>query len=208
MIAITRRNITGITMTDDNQRDLTDLEYVVLGFISIKPQSGYSIKLHFEVTPSIRWSASPGSIYPMLKRLESSGYVEGSLDAVHETRPRKMYVLTEKGEQTLDSWIREPPTNTDVAENRDVMMLKFLFAENWLEHEEVLAWLNEYEEATARYVQMFELQRSPTLAEWSHHQFLIVEMALMELNMQRSWIQLAKHRLEVEQLRAEVRNAE
>lgn len=195
-------------MTDRSERDLTDLEYVVLGFISIKPQSGYSIKLHFELTPSIRWSASPGSIYPMLKRLEGADYVEGSLDAVHETRPRKVYVLTEKGEDALDSWIRETPTNTDVAENRDVIMLKFLFAENRLNHDEVIQWLDSYEQVATRYAHMFELQRSPEMGEWSQHQLLIVEMALMELNMQRSWIQMAKHRLEVERLRSEVRDAE
>lgn len=190
-------------MTDLDERTLTDLEYVVLGLISVEPQSGYSIISTFETGQFQRWSASPGSIYPMLKRLEKSDYIEGNLESVHETRPRKMYTLTPKGEDSLDSWMLAAPTKQEISELRDVMLLKFLFSENRLSHDEVLEWLDRYEKATDQYEKMFHLQRAPELDVWSTHQLLVVEEALMELSMQRSWIQMARHRLNVEKMRSE-----
>lgn len=178
-------------------RGLTDLEYAVLGLISVEPQSGYSIINAFELSPSIRWSASPGSIYPMLKRLEKADYVVGEIEAVHETRPRKLYTLTVKGEEVIDEWIREEPTNLDVTERREVMMLKFLFAEKRLITAEVQAWLDRYDEAVANYIKMFQFSRHPSMADWSAHQLLIVEMSMMEVNTLRDWIQLARQRLNV-----------
>jgi DNA-binding PadR family transcriptional regulator len=59
-------------------RELTTLEYVVIGLIGYEPQSGYSIVSYFEDRDS-SWSASPGSIYPMLKRLEKLGVIDGAL---------------------------------------------------------------------------------------------------------------------------------
>jgi len=192
-------------MAEKSERDLTDLEYAVLGFISFEPQSGYSLISHFEVSMSIRWSASPGSIYPMLKRLEKSGYIAGELDVVHETRPRKMYELTPKGQEVLDAWMRAVPTNQNVAEGRDVMMLKFLFAERRLNWDEVLGWLDRYEAAIDGYEKIFNVNR-PRDIEWSTHQMLVVEMSLMEINMQRNWVQIARHRLQVEKLRDDARD--
>lgn len=177
------------------ERGLTDLEYAVLGLISVEPQSGYSIINAFELSPSIRWSASPGSIYPMLKRLEKAGYIDGEIQPVHETRPRKMYRLTPKGEAVFDEWIRETPTNLEVTERRDVMMLKFLFAEKRLTPAEVNAWLDHYDAAITNYLKMFQFSRHPSMAEWSVHQLLIVEMSMMEVAMLRQWIQLARERL-------------
>ncbi|MEO1443748.1 MAG: PadR family transcriptional regulator, partial [Chloroflexota bacterium] len=82
-------------------RELTTLEYIVLGLISIEPQTGYSIVNYFDEDSYNSWSASPGSVYPMLKRLEKQGMIEGELDIEHETRPRKVYTLTEDGEDSL-----------------------------------------------------------------------------------------------------------
>ena len=195
-------------MSESDKRSLSDLEHVVLGLISVEPQSGYSIISTFETGQFQRWSASPGSIYPMLKRLEQADYIEGNLETVHETRPRKMYSLTPKGEQYLDAWIRAAPTKQEISELREIMLLKFLFSEHRLDHDEVMEWLDRYESATDQYEKMFHLQRAPDLDVWSTHQLLLVEEALMELSMQRSWIQMARHRLNVEKMRSETKNGE
>lgn len=194
-------------MADNPERGLTELEYVVLGVLSFEPQSGYGIISYFEVTASVRWSASPGSIYPMLKRLESMGYIEGNLDRVYETRPRKVYELTSAGRDALLVWIQKEPDNQDVTEQRDTMMLKFLFAEKCLSYPEIMNWLDKYEAATERYEKMFRLQRDPGMVDWSLHQLLLVEMSLMEINMLRTWLQMARRRLEVEKLRSDVRHS-
>jgi DNA-binding PadR family transcriptional regulator len=179
------------------QRDLTTLEYYVLGLISVEPQSGYSIISYFEMD-WWRWhgSSSPGSIYPILKRLESQGIIDGELEVVHETRPRKMYTLTPLGEELLDAWLRAPVTKDEAGEERATMMMKFLFAEKRLSSEEILKWLDSYEEATSYYITLLQVNRNPmATGVWSLHQQLILEATLMELNMQRTWIQMARQRL-------------
>ncbi len=182
-------------MSDELSRELTTLEYVVLGLISTEPQSGYSIITAFDEEVYRRWSASPGSIYPMLKRLERQGLIAGELEMVHETRPRKMYTLTPQGAELLDAWLLAPASKIDVSEERDIMLLKFLFAEKRLDREEVLAWLDDYERATDDYEYLLRVQRNPESSDWSLHQQLVVEAMIMEINMQRTWIQLARNRL-------------
>ena len=179
----------------DNNRTLTTLEYAALGLIGMQPQSGYSIISTFE-TSFYRWSASPGSIYPMLKRLERQEIIVGKLEMTYETRPRKMYTLTPLGETILDEWLKAPLSKSEVAEERDTAMMKFLFAEKRLTRSEVLAWLDNYEKTVEAYRVMFELQRSPELSVWSMHQQLVAEASLMEVDMQRTWIQRARSQLQ------------
>lgn len=182
-------------MSKDNERELTTLEYVVLGLIGTEPQSGYSIISAFNDEVYARWSASPGSIYPMLKRLEKRGIIAGELEVIHETRPRKMYRLTELGDVILGEWLRSAPDKFAVTEERDITLLRFLFAEKRLSREEVLCWLDEYDEALDSYEMMFRTQRSPDAEDWSVHQRLVVHAMLMELNMQRDWVSTARERL-------------
>jgi PadR family transcriptional regulator PadR len=85
-------------------RELTTLEYIVLGLISLQPQSGYDVVSYFE-SGAYSWSASPGSIYPMLKRLEKQRVILGELEIQYETRPRKVYHLQESGAKLLDAWL-------------------------------------------------------------------------------------------------------
>jgi len=184
-------------MTHDLERELTTLEYIVLGLIGESPQSGYSIISTLEIGIH-RWSASPGSIYPILKRLEKLGCIMGELEIVYETRPRKIYRLTSLGEEALDNWLRRTLEWNEVLDERDVVLLKFLFMEKRLSKAEVLAWLDMYEELTESYQGPRRTFYAALISESSLHQQLIHEMTIMELNMQRTWIQMARRRLEAE----------
>ncbi|MBN2305696.1 MAG: PadR family transcriptional regulator [Anaerolineae bacterium] len=182
-------------MVSELERDLTTLEYIVLGLISIEPQSGYSIISTLETGIS-RWSASPGSIYPILKRLDKQGLIAGELEIVYETRPRKMYRLTAQGGTVLDDWLRGPLAWSEVLEGRDIVLIKFLFMEQRLSRDEVIKWLDTYEEQTDSYNAPQRVFHEILIGGSSLHQQLIHEVTLMELNMQRTWIQLARRRLQ------------
>ena len=181
-------------MTDGSTRELTSLEYVVLGLVSLEPQSGYSIINTFE-SGQYHWSASPGSIYPMLKRLESQAILSSEMEAVHELRPRKMYYITEQGEAILDEWLRRPLNKREVAQERDILLMKFLFSEKRLSRREVLDWLENYREETEAYLTLLEIQRDPSRDDWPLHQGLVIEADFMELKMQLAWIGKALQRL-------------
>src|SRR5512139_2925387 len=163
-------------MSNESTKTLTTLEYVILGLIGTEPQSGYSLITTFE-SGIFRWSASPGSIYPTLKRLEQAGIIAGRLEMTYETRPRKMYTLTPGGESLLDEWLRAPLSRNEVGEMRDIDLLKFLFAEKRLTREETLTWLDDYAKGTEEYKTLLSMFRQTVPGGLSAHQELLREEA-------------------------------
>src|SRR5262249_10137358 len=131
-------------MSGKSQRELTLLEYVVLGLISVQPQSGYSIINFFSPEGVYSWSASPGSIYPILKRLEQQDIIRGELEMEHETRPRKVYTLSPLGDELLNDWLRQVPHVLPLYQEREIAMWRFQFMEGRLSKAEILGWIHEY----------------------------------------------------------------
>lgn len=187
-------------MNHQTGRDLTSLEYIVMGLIGMEVQSGYSIIHYFEAA-QFSWSASPGSIYPMLKRLEKSGMITGEMDDEHENRQRKIYRLTPDGERLLDAWLREIPKLRPFYEQRELAMLKFQFMETRFNVEDTLAWLNGYLDSVRVTDYHSQLYQQATLdalkdaGKSSVHRQLLVEATMMELNTLRTWLEMAKARL-------------
>ena len=182
-------------------RDLTNQEYLVLGLISVASQSGYTIINYFEDWV-YRWSSSPGTIYPMLKRLEKLKIIAGELEMVHETRPRKIYTLTPLGEQLLDNWLREPPDMPPLYERREMALMKFLFMEGGLTPDEIIRWLDNYQAQLDLYDYGRRVFSEATIAAMdeynlpSMHRQLVLEATVMEVNTLRTWIQMARARIE------------
>ena len=185
----------------DKTRELTMLEYIVLGLISMEPQSGYSIVSCFDEDSYNSWSASPGSVYPMLKRLEKQGVILGELDVEHKTRPRKMYTLTETGEASLDVWLGEVPKMRPFYEQRELAMMRFQFMEKRLSREQVLAWLGAYLDAIQYATSgssIYQEGISKAMKEHgtvSIHSQLVMEGYMLELNALRTWLEMAIARL-------------
>lgn len=124
-------------------RDLTTLEYVILGVISTEPRSGYSIASTLE-SGAYRLRAKTSSIYAALKRLEQNRIITGELEEVTETQSRKVFSLTPIGESLLDAWLLEPLSDLELFDEHNLMLVKFIFAEHRLSHEQILAWLDDY----------------------------------------------------------------
>lgn len=182
-------------MIDELKRDLTTLEYLILGLLGTAPQTGYGLITSLEQGVS-RWSGSPGAVYPALKRLEKRDIIAGEIEAVHEMRPRKVYRLTSLGESLLDEWLRLPITNTGLLDERELNFVRFLFAEKRLSQTEILNWLDAYDAAIQTYDAThrtwYDLQMSMTSV---HHQ-LLLESTMMELEMLRKWVNAARERLQ------------
>lgn len=79
------------------------LELCVLSLLKADDKYGY--ELINEISKNIE--ISEGTIYPLLKRLKSEGYVETYLEESSEGPPRKYYRLTGKGEQTRVIFLNE-----------------------------------------------------------------------------------------------------
>ena len=71
------------------------LRLYVLETLHKQPRSGADIA--GDLMRECSWKPSPGTIYPMLRRLEREGLVESRWDTT--SRPLRVYTLTERGER-------------------------------------------------------------------------------------------------------------
>ena len=87
---------------------LTDVEGCVLGVIwQRKLCTAYEVRREFVGSSTPRWSASAGSIYPVLERLRSRKLVRGQAEA-WGPRERTRFALTVRGLAALRGWVGPP----------------------------------------------------------------------------------------------------
>ncbi|SFB08657.1 DNA-binding transcriptional regulator, PadR family [Lentibacillus halodurans] len=73
---------------------------ITIGALSqlYEPQYGYSLVTRLKEKGI---QVEPGTLYPLLRRLEKQGLLESKWDT-NETRPRKYYLLSDTGKDALD----------------------------------------------------------------------------------------------------------
>jgi len=101
------------------------ITYGVLGLLAFwGPLSGYDLKRLFDHVLAPMWGAAHSQIYNELRRMQTLGWVTMEREE-QETRPdRKIYHLTQAGQEALAAWQEQPPT---VLQLRDELLLKVLF---------------------------------------------------------------------------------
>ena len=75
------------------------LETGILGFLSIKPMSGYDIKKLFNISAAYFWPADQAQVYRTLKRMQKRGYIELKERQKGETVDKKIYAITDYGRE-------------------------------------------------------------------------------------------------------------
>lgn len=107
-------------------RKLSELEGAVLGVVSAhEPLTPYQVRKVFAHSANPHWSASAGSIYPLIQRLArqrllaARGHVTGA-------RKSRKYSLTAAGRRELRSWILEIG-HAKVATTSDLVRLRVFF---------------------------------------------------------------------------------
>ena len=73
-----------------------DLKYMVLGLLEEQPMHGYEVMQRLEEESGGFYSASPGSVYPVLQMLEDQGYVRAE-----DREGKKVYHITDEGRAFL-----------------------------------------------------------------------------------------------------------
>jgi PadR family transcriptional regulator AphA len=101
------------------------LRHAVLGFLSLKPLTGYDLKKAFDGSVSNFWPADQAQIYRTLAQLTEEGLAEVRV-VPQEGRPdRKEHSITAGGVEELDRWLRTP---LDPQPTREPFLLKVFFA--------------------------------------------------------------------------------
>ena len=86
---------------------LTVTSHAILGLLSIVPMSGYDLFQAVDRSVSRFWPISKSQVYAELARLEPLGLVDGT-DIPQERLPdKRVFRLTEAGEQALDAWLAD-----------------------------------------------------------------------------------------------------
>jgi DNA-binding PadR family transcriptional regulator len=125
------------------KKKLTSLEFALLGLVEQGETSGYDLCKVFETTPMGHYSASPGSIYPALKRLEKGGFIEGRVDREKSLRPRRLFSLSPDGREALVEWVSRPVARKDIIWAEDELLLRFGFMDALVEREVIVRFLEE-----------------------------------------------------------------
>jgi PadR family transcriptional regulator PadR len=79
------------------------LEMAILALIGSRSTYGYEVLSRLRESTDGSLNAKEGTVYPLLHRLEDSGYVSGSWKAEGRAAPRKYYAITGAGRQRLAS---------------------------------------------------------------------------------------------------------
>ncbi|MGI1660502.1 MAG: PadR family transcriptional regulator [Desulfitobacterium sp.] len=100
------------------------LENGILGFLTMKPLSGYDIKKLFNISAANFWPADQAQIYRSLKNLENNGLIEVNGSAQDEGPSKKLYAITDKGREALRGWLLAP-TQSDFTRRSPFLMQLF-----------------------------------------------------------------------------------
>ncbi len=122
--------------------DVTDIEMVILGIVEKRgPCTPYFVRKQFEHSPSPHFSSSPGSIYPIIARLESKKWLLGRDDNTGK-RNRKMYRISVAGRRALRKWLTPPLPRTAVGLTYDPLRVRMYFL-NSLSPDEMTQFFDE-----------------------------------------------------------------
>lgn len=124
----------------------SELEYLILAMVGEGVNSGYAMRKEMNRMRGGRWSAESGSVYRVLRRLESDGLVSEARRVGVPNRERTEYELTRTGEGLLNSWLTFPPDRTELGFMVDPIRTRsfFLGRLSHIEQGRVLkTWLQE-----------------------------------------------------------------
>jgi DNA-binding PadR family transcriptional regulator len=92
------------------------LAHAILALLVDCPQSGYDLTKSFEESVGCFWKATHQQIYRELAKLEAQGCLKSAI-VLQDGRPdKKLYTVTDTGQQHLTSWIAEPCDTTPIKE--------------------------------------------------------------------------------------------
>jgi DNA-binding PadR family transcriptional regulator len=87
---------------------IMNIQDVILGLLSKKPQSGYEIKRHFEEYFSFFFDASYGTIYPTLSKMEKLNLITKE-SVRQEGKPDKnVFTITSAGLDQFHAYLQRP----------------------------------------------------------------------------------------------------
>ncbi|MEH2066999.1 MAG: PadR family transcriptional regulator [Nostoc sp.] len=163
------------------------LAHAILAALVEAPCTGYDLAKRFDGSVGFFWSASHQQIYRELSKLEEQGWISCQM-IVQGGRPdKKLYSVTDLGEQQLKEWIAQP---CEPAPIKDDLLVK-IFAGYVAPQETILAELERHQKAHLEKLSTYEnleqryFQNPEQLPEPQQFQYLTL---LNGITYERNWL--------------------
>lgn len=103
------------------------LKYAILGILNAMPMTGYDLKHQaFDATVRHFWPADQSQIYRTLSQLADGGLVTITVEKQDERPDRKVYAITEDGQQALLDWLK---SDQNIPTLRDPLLVQLFFGQ-------------------------------------------------------------------------------
>lgn len=175
------------------------LKYAILGFLSLEPMSGYTLKTkYFDGSVAHFWPADQAQIYRTLQKLERDG--EATSDEVAgDSRPaQRVYTISDTGLTALKDWlsVQHPPSA-----QRSSFLVQVYFSR--LNSPEDFAALLDAErlrqKAILQMTESIDLDPQQASTEQLREQYefgnLLVDYGKRRARMEIEWLEAAHHKM-------------
>lgn len=87
------------------------IKYVVLGYLSWRPMTGYEVKKTIAESETLPWSANDNQIYRALVQLHDDRWVRKTIEGEGQNGApnRRVYAITDEGVEALRKWAGSAP---------------------------------------------------------------------------------------------------
>lgn len=102
------------------------LRFALLALLRVGPLSGYDLQKQFSLSVGHVWHAPDSQIYPELRKMEAEGLIEGEEQPRGQRATRRVYHVTQAGEQAFLDWMGTP---LEYARVRDPAHLRAAYLE-------------------------------------------------------------------------------
>ncbi|MBW4660195.1 MAG: PadR family transcriptional regulator [Drouetiella hepatica Uher 2000/2452] len=169
------------------------LVHAILTVLVEQPCSGYDLRKKFEGSVGFFWRASFQQIYRELTKLEEQGLLQAQ--AIHqESRPdKKIYSVTEAGQQYLSQWIAQP---SEVSPLKDDLLVK-LFAGYLVPQDTILAELEQHRQQHLQQLAVYQaieqqyFQNSDTFSRKQQFHYITLRQGIRYETEWLNWCQEA-----------------
>lgn len=178
------------------------LKHGILGLLNYGSMSGYEIMEVFKNSLNYFWNANTSQIYRELQNLKAKDFVTDKTIEQIGKPDKKLFTITEAGQQELQKWLREPFKDST---NNAVLMKVFFMGEltpeenlqrfKKLKHkyEGILLEFSSIHEISDQYEKNFVKNHEKSLY-WK----MTIDYGIRQLKMMTEWCQSCIEKLEKE----------
>ncbi|WP_102029030.1 PadR family transcriptional regulator [Salirhabdus sp. Marseille-P4669] len=159
------------------------VKHSLLALLYEKPRHGYELKTGFEELVQGMWPLNAGQVYTTLDRLERDEFVTSP---GHDKKDRKLYTITNAGQEELWSWLEKPVGRSLL---KDEFYFKFLCASHVSYENKQTMIRNQKETMLKDVLHLTHLKKQMVIMD-NKTMKMLIEGALLHLEADLKWLDM------------------